>query len=134
MTHTVSPFSNQHKWELKWRRIPSRELSKQRSGIVFETNSRKEKKALEAIASVGLIEGNQLQKIFKLKKPQIRRIESFNLIMRHFIRKNGQDVPFIRSERLVQRKLFLGLFQTIGWSIELKMFSIGLCSFGYLIY
>ncbi|KAA9017679.1 hypothetical protein [Niallia endozanthoxylica] len=62
--------------------------------MVFETNSRKERKALEAIASVGLIEGNQLQQIFKLKKPQIRRMESFNLIMKHVIRKNGQDVPF----------------------------------------
>lgn len=94
MQHAVSPFSNQHKWELKWRRIPSRELSKLRSGMVFDTNSRKERKSLEAIASVGLIEGNQLQQIFKLKKPQIRRMESFNLIMRHFIRKNGQDIPF----------------------------------------
>ena len=96
MTHPVpnSPFSNQHKWELEWRRIPSREISKQRSGIVFETNSRKERKALEAIASVGLIEGNQLHQIFGLKKTQIRRMESFGLIMKHFIRKNGQNVPF----------------------------------------
>src|SRR4051812_16985714 len=108
MTHTVSPFSNQHKWELEWRRIPSRELSKQRSGIVFETNSRKEKKALEAIASVGLIEGNQLQKIFKLKKTQIRRMESFKLIMKHFIRKSGQDVPFYTIGTASAEKVFPG--------------------------
>jgi len=94
MMQNISPFSNQHKWELKWRRIPSRELSKQQSGMVFDTNSRKERKALEAIASVGLIEGNQLQQIFKLKKRQIRRMESFNLIMKHIIKKNGQDIPF----------------------------------------
>jgi len=108
MTHTFSPFSSQHKWELEWRRIPSRQLSKQRSGIVFDTNSRKEKKALEAIASVGLIEGKQLLQIFKLKKPQIKRMESFNLIMKHLIRKNGQDILFYTlgsasAEKIVPR-------------------------------
>lgn len=94
MENTISPFSSQHQWELEWKRIPSRPLSKQRPGIVFDTNSRKERKALEAIACVGLIEGKQLQQIFKLKKPQIIRMESFNLIIKHFIRKNGQDVLF----------------------------------------
>jgi hypothetical protein len=94
MRSIISPFSCQHKWELEWKRISSREFTKRHPGIVFDTNSRKERKAIEAIASVGLIEGNQLQQIFKLKKPQIKRMESFKLIMKHFIKKNGQDVSF----------------------------------------
>lgn len=94
MNQKVSPFSIQHRWELEWKRILSRPLSKQRPGIVFDTNSRKERKALEAIACVGLIEGKQLQHIFKLKKPQLQRMERFHLIMKHVIRKNGQNVLF----------------------------------------
>lgn len=87
-----SPFSHtQYDWELDWKRIPSRDLVRQ-SGPVYETGSRKEKEAMEALAHIGLIKGTQLRTLFKLTKQQIRRMEKFRLIIKHGIRKNKQEL------------------------------------------
>lgn len=90
-TIPASPFSQtQHLWELDWKRISSRELATQ--SLIYETNSRKERKALEALAAVGLMKGTQLRTLFKLDKPQIRRMEHSRLIMKQVIRKNRQEI------------------------------------------
>lgn len=76
----ISPFSyNQHSWNLDWKRIASNE----KYDRPYETQSEKEQRALEAIASVGVIGGLQLRRIFNLDKQRIKRMEARHMIVRH---------------------------------------------------
>ncbi|WP_157052518.1 hypothetical protein [Ornithinibacillus contaminans] len=86
----ISPFSyNQHSWKLDWRRIASNE----KYDRPYETQSEKEQRALEAIASVGVIGGLQLRKLFDLDKQKVKRMEARKLIVRHEIKKNDIVIP-----------------------------------------
>ncbi|NRG44040.1 hypothetical protein HRF87_04595 [Bacillus sp. CRN 9] len=91
MTDTfVSPFSySQHNWAIIWKRIASNE----KYDRPFETESAKEKRALEAIASVGIIGGVQLQKFFDIDKARLKRMMGRKMIVRHEIKKNDQSIP-----------------------------------------
>ncbi|WP_155982714.1 hypothetical protein [Paucisalibacillus sp. EB02] len=86
----ISPFSyNQHSWNLNWKRIASNE----KYDRPYETQSEKEQRALEAIASVGVIGGLQLRRLFNLDKQRIKRMEARHLIVRHEIKTKDKIIP-----------------------------------------
>lgn len=90
LTEFISPYSyHQHEWKLNWEII----TSNQKYDRPNENRSEKEEKALEAIASVGVIGGLQLQNLFKLSKQQIKSMCNRHLLVRHSIIKNDREIP-----------------------------------------
>lgn len=86
---SISPYSLSHEWSLHWTRIPS---NIKRSDFV-NGESPKERKALEALAAVGLIGGAQLSRLFSLDKKRLKRMVTERKIVRHEIHRNKQIVP-----------------------------------------
>ncbi|MEK5069611.1 hypothetical protein [Sporosarcina sp. FSL K6-1508] len=86
---TLSPYSLSHDWSLHWTRIPS---NIKRSDYV-NGESPKERKALEALAAVGLIGGAQLSRLFSLDKKRLKRMAVEKKIVRHEIKMNKQVIP-----------------------------------------
>lgn len=86
---SISPFSLSHEWSLHWTRIPS---NIKRSGFV-NGESPKERKALEALAAVGLIGGTQLSRLFSLDKKRIKRMVVEKKIVRHEAHRNRHVIP-----------------------------------------
>lgn len=87
-TEYISPFSYiHHKWKVDWKIVPSNEKYDRPN----ENRSEKEERALEAIASVGVIGGLQLKNLFKIRNPEkmVRR----NLLVRHTLWKNNREIP-----------------------------------------
>ncbi|MCM3638250.1 hypothetical protein M3152_10985 [Sporosarcina luteola] len=85
----ISPYSLSHNWSLLWTRIPS---NIKRSPFV-NGESPKERKALEALAAVGLIGGTQLTRLFSLDKKRLKRMVAEKKIVRHEIHRNKQVIP-----------------------------------------
>ncbi|WP_252502739.1 hypothetical protein [Sporosarcina sp. Marseille-Q4943] len=85
----ISPYSLSHQWSLHWTRIPS---NIKRSSFV-NGESPKERKAIEALAAVGLIDGTQLTRLFSLDKKRIKRMVAEKKIVRHEIHRNKQVIP-----------------------------------------
>ncbi|MCM3711044.1 hypothetical protein [Sporosarcina luteola] len=85
----ISPYSLSHNWSLHWTRIPS---NIKRSPFV-NGESPKERKALEALAAVGLIGGTQLTRMFSLDKKRLKRMVAEKKIVRHEIHRNKQVIP-----------------------------------------
>lgn len=86
---TLSPYSLSHEWSLYWTRITS---NIKRSDFI-NGESQKERKALEAIAAVGVIGGAQLYRIFSIDKKRLKRMVVERKIVRHEIHRNKQVVP-----------------------------------------
>lgn len=86
---STSQFSLSHQWSLHWTRIPS---NIKRSDLV-NGESPKERKALEALADVGVIGGAQLFRLFFLDKKRLKRMAAQKKIVRHEIHRNKQVVP-----------------------------------------
>lgn len=86
---SLSPYSLSHAWSLHWKRVPS---NIKRSDFV-NGESRKERKALEALASVGVIGGVQLTRLFSLDKKRLKRMAMEKKIVRHEIHRNKQVIP-----------------------------------------
>lgn len=86
---SLSPYSLSHEWSLHWSRIPS---NMKRSDC-FNGESPKERKALEALAAVGLIGGAQLSRIFSLHKKRLKRMVIEKKIVRHEFHRNKQVIP-----------------------------------------
>lgn len=86
---STSPFSLSHQWGLHWTRIPS---NIKRSDFV-NGESPKERKALEALAAVGVIGGAQLFRLFSLDKKRLKRMVAEKKIVRHEIHRKKQIVP-----------------------------------------
>src|SRR5699024_5921167 len=84
----LSPFSLQHDWSLDWYVV--------NSGIRVNPrvyyNSDEEKRALKAIASVGLIGKNQLMRLFNLRENQLNSMSKAFKIAKHKIVKNKEIV------------------------------------------
>lgn len=55
--------------------------------------SPKEQKALEAIASIVVIGGVQLRRLFNLDKSRVKRMVARKMIVRHEIKKGSQSIP-----------------------------------------
>lgn len=86
----ISPFSySQYEWKITWKRVPSNE----RYDRPFETQSVKEQKALEAIASVGVIGGAQLRQLFNLDKIRVKRMVVRKQLVRHELKRGNQSIP-----------------------------------------
>lgn len=83
---STSPFSLSHQWSLHWTRIAS---NIKRSDYV-NGESPKERKALEALAAVGIIGGVQLFRLFSLDKKRLKRMVAEKKIVRHEIHRNKQ--------------------------------------------
>ena len=81
---SLSPYSLSHVWSLHWTRIPS---NIKRSEFV-NGESPKERKALEALAAVGLIGGAQLSRLFSLDKKRLKRMVIEKKIVRHELHRN----------------------------------------------
>jgi len=86
---TISPYSLSHEWNLHWTRIPS---NIKRSDYI-NGESPKERKALEALAAVGIIEGVQLFRLFSLDKKRLKRMVTERKIVRHELIRNKQTIP-----------------------------------------
>lgn len=86
---STSPFSLSHEWSLHWTRIPS---NIKRSDFV-NGESLKERKALEALAAVGVIGGAQLFRLFSLDKKRLKRMAAEKKIIRHEIKMNKRVIP-----------------------------------------
>ena len=86
---SLSPYSLSHDWSIYWTRIPS---NIKRSSYV-NGESPKERKALEALAAVGLIGGAQLSRLFSLDKKRLKRMVTEKKIVRHEIHRNKQVIP-----------------------------------------
>ncbi|QUW23390.1 hypothetical protein JSQ81_07660 [Sporosarcina sp. Marseille-Q4063] len=86
---STSPFSLSHEWSLYWTRIPS---NIKRSNFV-NGESPKERKALEALAAVGVIGGAQISRLFSLDKKRLKRMVAEKKIVRHEIHRNKQVIP-----------------------------------------
>ncbi|MBO0589408.1 hypothetical protein [Sporosarcina sp. E16_8] len=86
---STSAFSLSHEWNLHWTRIPSNiKVSDYING-----ESPKERKALEALAAVGIIEGAQLFRLFSLDKKRLIRMVLEKKIVRHELKRNKQIIP-----------------------------------------
>lgn len=86
---TISPYSLSHEWNLHCTRIPS---NIKRSDYI-NGESPKERKALEALAAVGVIEGTQLFRLFSLDKKRLKRMVLEKKIVRHELMRNKQIIP-----------------------------------------
>jgi len=85
----ISPYSLAHEWNLHWTRVPS---NIKRSDYI-NGESPKERKALEALAAVGIIEGAQLFRLFSLDKKRLKRMVVEKKIVRHELKRNIQVIP-----------------------------------------
>lgn len=85
----VSSFSLEHTWDINWKIVPSNT----KYDRPFETKSIKEQKALEAIASVGVIGSAQLRRLFKLDKKRIKIMVGRKMIVRHELYRNQRLIP-----------------------------------------
>ncbi len=126
----ISPYSLSQEWSMHWTRIPS---NIKRSDFV-KGESPKERKALEALAAVGLIGGTQLSWLFSLDKKRLKRMVAENKIVRHEIHRNKHVIPIFtlgingavvaglecyesnywveyKTEDVLKRILFFQLFQ-----------------------
>lgn len=86
---SISPYSLSHEWNLHWTRIPSNV----RASDYINGESPKERKALEALAAVGTIEGAQLFRLFSLDKKRLKRMVLEKKIVRHELIRNKQVIP-----------------------------------------
>ena len=77
----ISPYSLSQEWSMHWTRIPS---NIKRSDFV-KGESPKERKALEALAAVGLIGGEHNSGYFHWIKKRLKRMVAENKIVRHEI-------------------------------------------------
>ncbi|MCZ2260645.1 hypothetical protein [Sporosarcina sp. G11-34] len=127
----ISPYSLSHEWNLHWTRIPSNV----RQSNYINGESPKERKALEALAAVGIIEGAQLIRLFSLDKKRLKRMVTEKKIVRHELKRNIQAIPIFtlgingaviaglsecfeinywveyKTEDVLKRLLFFQLFQ-----------------------
>lgn len=86
----ISPFSYiHHQWKLDWELITSNAKFDKPN----ENRTEKEEKALEAIATVGVIGGLQLKNIFGISKLQLKSMRDRNLVVKHMISKDGKEIP-----------------------------------------
>lgn len=86
----ISPYSYvQHDWNLNWEIISSNKKYDRPN----ENRSEKEEKALEAIASVGVIGGLQLKNLFGISKQRLKSMTERHLVVKHTISKNGREIP-----------------------------------------
>lgn len=86
----ISPFSYvKHEWKLNWEIVPSNKKFDRPN----ENRTEKEERALEAIASVGVIGGLQLKNLFGISKERLKSMSARHLLVRHSIIKNGQEIP-----------------------------------------
>lgn len=83
----VSPFSLKHDWSLGWTRLPSNF----KPLPYYNINSMKERKALEALASVGVIGRKQLSRLFQLKPKDIKGMLKTDKIVQHKLTRNDND-------------------------------------------
>ncbi|WP_046176733.1 hypothetical protein [Domibacillus indicus] len=86
---SLSPFSLQHNWKCNWTRVP--EHIKPDKYVNGE--SPKERRALEALACIGVIGGLQLSRLFSLDKKRKKKMVLEKKLVRHDIQKNKQVIP-----------------------------------------
>lgn len=84
-----SPFSLKHKWSLFWNRLPSN----LRPMELIQCDSKREQKALHAIANIGVIGGRQLFHLFSIDKKRLKKMEREQKVVRHVIKKGNQIIP-----------------------------------------
>src|SRR5699024_9613437 len=87
----LSPFSLQHDWSINWEVVPSGINIDPRVAI----NSTNERRALEAIASVGVISKHQLIQLFSLREKQLKSMEKSFKILKHELIKNKEEKTII---------------------------------------
>ena len=85
----MNPFSLEHDWKLNWTRVPEHiKADKYVNG-----ESPKERRALEALACIGVIGGLQLSRLFSLDKKRKKKMVAEKKLVRHDIQKNQQIIP-----------------------------------------
>lgn len=84
-----SPFSLSRNWSLYWTILPSNFKRME----YFNGESPKELLALKALAAVGVISGQQLQRLFSLDKKRLKSMVIEQKIIRHELKVNHQVIP-----------------------------------------
>lgn len=84
-----NPFSLTNEFVVHWVRLPSNYKRFER----FNGESPKESHALKALASVGLIGGQQLQQLFNIDKKRLSAMQREHKLVRHEIKLKGQIIP-----------------------------------------
>lgn len=84
-----NPFSLTNEFTIRWLRLPSNYRRIER----FNGESSKEAHALKAIASVGLIGGQQLQQLFDIDKKRMNAMQKEHKLVRHEVQLKGKVIP-----------------------------------------
>lgn len=85
----ASLFSLSHDWSLHWVRLPSNFKRLE----YFNGESSKEERAINALASVGVIGGQQLFKLFSLDRRRLRKMVNEQKIVRHEMKLGSRIIP-----------------------------------------
>lgn len=85
----ISLFSLEHDWKLNWTTVPDH----LRPYKYVNNESPKERRALEALACIGVIGGLQLSRLFSLDKKRKKKMVLEKKLVRHDIQKNKQLIP-----------------------------------------
>jgi len=113
----VSPFSLTHDWSLGWKRIPSNYKPFQ----YYNINSMKEKKALEALGSVGIIGGKQLSRLFSLSNKEIKNMVHTDKIVEHALNRNhNTQIPIYSLGINGAKAIKLSAYKSNYW-VELRL-------------
>lgn len=85
----LSPFSISHDWSVLWKRVDSR-VSRPKTW----RRSQRETRALQALASVGVIGGLQFKRLFLNRdKYRLKNMTRQQKVIQHTVTKGKQDIP-----------------------------------------
>lgn len=127
----ISSFSyEQYTWDIDWEIVPSNA----KYDRPFETQSIKEQKALEAIASIGVIGSVQLRRLFKLDKSRVKRMVGRKMLVRHELKRNGQVIPVYTIGKAGANKVMPVYIENywLEWNIEEVLKRLVFFQFCYL--
>ncbi|WP_040980431.1 MULTISPECIES: hypothetical protein [Oceanobacillus] len=82
-------YSLQQEWRLFWSRVPSNEIVMD----FIQCDSPKERKALDALAKIGVIGGRQLFRLFNLDKKRLKKMVREKKLVRHEIKLENKIIP-----------------------------------------
>src|SRR5699024_4612145 len=84
---TISPYSLQYDWRLKWQKTPKEQVD------MLRCESPKEIKALQTLANIGIMSGQRLLHGYGLPRKQLKKMEKERKLHRHELiaKREGQD-------------------------------------------
>src|SRR5699024_8284801 len=107
-----TPFSLEHKWKIKWKRIPSNIRIDPRVNF----HNMREKRALKALASLGVITRPQLMKIFYLSYKEVNDlVHNYRIIEHDIIKNDGEPTKIYTLGNKGAMLLEIDSYETNYW-------------------